>query len=202
MSCDYPWNDFEVAARIKAGNELAFRQVYDRYWDKIYTIARNRLDNVMEAEEIVQEIFTDLWNRRSSFTLLKGFDNYFSVAVKFKVINCLARRARAAEYTRDYAARYSDADNSLLSLLDYREATLRLAGLVRALPEKCRIVYELQHERGYSLRQIAEELNISEKTVEAHLTKARRTLQGAFELLVVVGLALSAAGLQPIAVLS
>ena len=62
----------------------------------------------------------------------------------------------------------------------------QLSAMIGSLPEKCRIVFQLRHEQGYSHRQIAEELNISEKTVEAHLSKARKTLRGALTLLWII----------------
>jgi RNA polymerase sigma-70 factor (family 1) len=181
-------NDFELIARLKAGEEPAFRAIYDRYWNKLYIIARNRLGDALEAEEIVQEIFLDCWKRRSDFELEKGLENYFTTAVKFKVINRLARLASAARNTRDYAARQPDTDNTVISILDYKELKHQLASAIGSLPEKCRLVFLLRHEEGYSLRQIANELNISEKTVEAHLTKARKTLRGALDLIYVTSL--------------
>lgn len=181
-------NDFELVARLKAGEEPAFREIYDRYWDKLYIIARNRLRDAPEAEEIVQEIFLDFWSRRSDFQLEKGLENYFTMAVKFKVINRLAKRARAAQNARDYAAYHPEADNNIIPLLDYKVLKQELASVVGALPEKCRLVFQLRHEQGYSLRQIADQLDISEKTVEAHLTKARKTLRGALDVICITSL--------------
>ena len=181
-------NDFELVARLKAGEEPAFGEIYNRYWDKLYIIARNRLRDAPEAEEIVQEIFLDFWNRRSDFQLEKGLENYFTIAVKFKVINRLAKQARAAQNARDYAAYHPENDNNLIPLLDYKELRQELASVIGELPEKCRLVFQLRHEQGYSLRQIAAALDISEKTVEAHLTKARKTLRGALDVICITGL--------------
>jgi RNA polymerase sigma-70 factor (ECF subfamily) len=179
-------DDFELLTLLRTGEEDAFRFIYDRYWDKLYIIARNRLNDSLEAEEIVQDIFCNFWRKRATIELTKGFDNYFSVAVKFEVINRLAKRARTALNHKEYTATHSDADNSFLHLLDYKEVKQQLTTLIGDLPEKCRIVFKLRHEAGYSLRQIAEELNISEKTVEAHLTKARKTLRGALYIFYII----------------
>jgi RNA polymerase sigma-70 factor (family 1) len=186
MSLYSQLSDFELIHRLRSGEEAAFRHIYDRYWEQLYIIARNRLNDPQESEEIVQEIFLDFWSRKDSFELEKGLGNYFAVAVKFKVINRLARRAHAAKYKKEYVARHSEADNSFLSLLDYKELKQQLAALIAALPEKCRLVFQLRHEQGYSLREISDELGISEKTVEAHLTRARKTLRGALNLLCII----------------
>lgn len=175
-------NDFELVDLVKSGDEKAFREVYDRYWDLLYIIARNRLNNEPESEEIVQEIFLDFWSKRDSFELTKGLENYFSVAVKYKVINRLVKKAKVLQYEKEYKSIHQEADNSFLHLLDYKEMKQQLSALIGSLPDKCRRVFQLRHEKGYTLRQIAEEMEISEKTVEAHLTKARKTLRNAIEI--------------------
>jgi len=173
-------NDFELAAALKSGNERAFSLIYERYWDKVYVIARNRLGNKPEAEEVVQDIFCNLWRRRESLILTKAFDNYFAVAVKFEVINRLAKNARATAYERQLGVDLSEVDESTLQLINYNELQKQFQLTVSALPEKCQLVFKLQHDRGFTQQQIADELNISTKTVEAHLSKARKTLRGAF----------------------
>lgn len=171
--------DFELIDLMNSGEEQAFSQIYDRYWDKVYIIARNRLQDEHEAEEIVQEIFLDFWTRREIFHLEKGLEYYFSVAVKYKVINHLAKQAKILQYKKGYAIQHAEADNSLLRLIDYNEMKQHLSTMIGSLPDKCRLVFQLRHEQGYTLRQIAKELEISEKTVEAHLTRARKTLRNA-----------------------
>lgn len=172
-------NDHELADFLLRDDEAAFNEIYVRYWDKLYILSRNRLGDAYESEEIVQDIFCNLWRKRHSFVLQKGFDNYFSVAVKFEIINRLARRQRVAAYEMEMSHVATELDQSTLQELDLTELLSRIQVNIGSLPEKCRIVFKLQYEKGYTQRQIAETLNISEKTVEAHLTKARRDLRRA-----------------------
>jgi len=180
MQASYPLTDPELAELLRKGDAESFREIYIRYWDKLYVIARKRLNDPSEAEEIVQDIFCNLWRKREEFVLSKSFDQYFAVAVKFEVINRLAKKARHLAYERQAVASFTEADNSTLQLLDMGELLAQLRQSVQALPEKCRIVFNLKYEQGYSQKLIAEELKISEKTVEAHLSKARKTLRTAF----------------------
>jgi RNA polymerase sigma-70 factor (family 1) len=175
-----PLTDFELVNLLKIDDESAFRIIYERYWDKLYAIAVNRLKDPADAEEVVQDIFYNIWKKRKTLHLEKAFDNYFAVAVKFRVINRLAKLARANAYEKELASALSDVDDTTLEHLDYSELENRFEFTVNNLPDKCRLVFRLQHNSGYSHKQIAEELNISIKTVEAHLSKAKKTLRGVF----------------------
>lgn len=173
-------NDNELADLLRASDEIAFNEIYSRYWDKLYILSKKRLGEAEESEEIVQDIFCNLWRKRYTFILQNGFNNYFSVAVKFEVINRLAKKQKAVAYEKEMAITGTEADQSTQRTLDLNELLQQLQYNINSLPEKCRFVFKLQYEQGYSQRQIAETLNISEKTVEAHLTKARRNLRSAF----------------------
>lgn len=180
MAAYASYSDQELLSLFREGDEAAFRFVYDRYWNKLYVIARKRLNDPLEAEEIVQDIFCNLWQKRYRLNLLKGFDNYFAIAVKYEVINRMAKMARASDYIKDAAAALSELDEGTIQLLDYNQLQEQLKLTIASLPEKCRLVFTLKEEQGYTQKQIANELDISEKTVEAHLSKARKTLRDTF----------------------
>ncbi|MBB6501940.1 RNA polymerase sigma factor [Pedobacter cryoconitis] len=176
-------SDQELSGLIQVDDEAAFNEIYKRYWERLYVVARHRTDDTYEAEEIVQDIFCNLWRKRNEFVLTKGFLNYFSVAVKFEVINRLAKRNRENRLKKEVSVFSSLADESTVDQLNYNELQSQLALTIKVLPEKCMLVFKLKHEEGYSQKQIAEELNIAEKTVEAHLAKARKTIRIKFSYL-------------------
>jgi RNA polymerase sigma-70 factor (family 1) len=170
-------SDAELSLLLQKDDEWAFRTLYQRYWKHLYDMARYRLGEAEEAEELVQDIFCKLWRRRSTFLLEKSFDQYFSVAVKFEVINRLAKRVRVETYKKELAAITPTADDSLRQQIDYHRLQQQLRVTVNALPQKRRLIFQLKHEGGYTLQQIAHHLGISVKTVEAQLTKARKTIR-------------------------
>lgn len=172
--------DQELAARFVDEGEPVFREIYIRYWQKLYILAHRRLNSTVEAEEIVQEVFCNLWLKRDSLVLSKGLSNYLAVAVKYEVINRMAKQARANTYLKSAATEQAEQDHTTMQHLDLAELTAQLQLSIQALPEKCQLIFRLRHEEGYSQRQIATELQLSEKTVEAHLAKARKTLRASF----------------------
>lgn len=170
----------ELAGLLKAGSEAAFSEIYNRYWDKLYIVARKRLDSAYEGEEIVQEIFCNLWRKRETFQLEKGFNNYFSVAVKFEVINRLQKKERIQTLEKNLSVQLTELDETTSKQIDFNELKAQIELTVKQLPEKCQIVFRLKHEEGLSQKQIAAQLDVSEKTVEAHLSKARKTIKDQF----------------------
>ncbi len=172
-------SDNDLSELLRKDEEPAFREIYLRYFSRVYRAALKRLNNTYEAEEVVQDIFCNLWKRRKEFSLSKGFDCYFSGAVKFEVINRLAKRARQAACKKELALSFDESDYSTQYALNLHELTEQFQRSVYELPEKCRLVFRLKYENEYTQREIARELNISEKTVEAHLSKARKKLHDA-----------------------
>lgn len=170
----------ELAGLLKTGSEGAFSEIYNRYWDKLYVVARKRLDSAFEGEEIVQEIFCNLWRKRETFQLDKGFNNYFSVAVKFEVINRLQKKERLQNLEKNLSFQLTEFDDTTAKQVDFNELKAQIELTVKQLPEKCQIVFRLKHEEGLSQKQIATQLDVSEKTVEAHLSKARKAIKDQF----------------------
>lgn len=167
----------ELLDLLNQGESRAFTEIYNRYWKKLFTIAANKLDNLAEAEELVQDIFTELWNRNGKLVITTSLASYLAVAVKYKVIDHLAKKAQHRKYQQHAANNQQTADSPTIQWLDCQELKERMYRSVCGLPEKCRLVFELSRNKGYSQKQIASRLGISEKTVEAHLGKALRTLR-------------------------
>src|SRR5690606_20425787 len=74
-------SDEELIELIRDGDEIAFSTLYNRYWDKLYSIAYNRLYDEMEAEEVIQELFLSIWNRRQQLEIRSTLSGYLSVSV-------------------------------------------------------------------------------------------------------------------------
>jgi RNA polymerase sigma-70 factor (ECF subfamily) len=167
--------DEDLFALLQSGDRKAFDELYNRYWDKLFVVACRRLGNPAEAEEVVQDVMLRLWSRRGEIALKSSLGAYLAVAVKYEVINWLARHRRRQAYQN--ALEGPEADHSTEQLVDFFALQERLSRLVKALPEKRRIVFQLSRDQGLSQKEIAERLRISENTVEAHIRKALQSLR-------------------------
>lgn len=194
-----PYADFDdkqLLACLKADDESAYVELYNRYWQKLFSIAANKLNNLAEAEELVQDIFLNIWNRRAELEIRSAVSSYLAVCVKYNVINVLAKRNKQYRYVRYATQNTPEGDHSTENWLQFEELKERLAKLVAGLPEKCRLIFRLSREQGLSQKEISARLNISEKTVESHLTKALRTLRLSLEQFILLLLAFMTGFLQ------
>lgn len=174
------YSDTKLATLLSQSDEKAFEVLYQRYWEKLLAIAGRRLQDQQEAEEVLQDIFLNLWRRRTRLTLRTGFDQYFAVALKFEIINRLAKISREGKRNEQYLHHLSPLSNTQQEKFDLDFLKKSLEDTISALPGKCQLVFRMSREQELSNREIAGELGISEKAVEKHKTNALRILRERF----------------------
>lgn len=172
----------ELMALLKKSDELAYTEIYKRFWDKIYVLACRRLNDELEAEEVVQDVFLSLWKRRKTLELKYSLNTYLSVAVKYQVINRQTRQFHKASEIASYISRQEEAVDATQLWFSEKELREQLELNMNKLPEKCRLVFKMSRIEEKSNAEIANELNISEKTVEAHITRAIGHLKSSMQL--------------------
>ena len=174
-------SDQELADLLRNGNETVFKIIYDRYWSKLYFVASKRLNDPDEAEEAVQDIFLDLWKNRESFHLKVNFENYLAVAVKFQIIKRRAKRLRRSVIEQQLGTEaeleHFQRQQYDWSQYDLDELQQRLNTIIDTLPPTCKLVFTMSRDDQYTNKKIADELGISEKAVEKHVTTALKVLK-------------------------
>lgn len=169
------YSDLELVGLLSEGNAAAFKQIYHRYWDKLLYLAGKKLQDVQEAENVVQDIFLSMWDRRAELDVRSTLEGYLVVSVKYRVLNVLATQQRLKQYQE--VTRGNNLENTTTeSFAGIKEIQSLLALLTDKLPEKCRLAYKLRNE-GFSHREIAGHMEISEKTVENHIGRALKELR-------------------------
>ncbi|HVW58949.1 MAG TPA: RNA polymerase sigma-70 factor [Puia sp.] len=167
-------SDEELLSLVRNDDETAFTNLYDRYWDKLLSIAYKHSKDRSTAKEIVQELFISLWNRRGTLQI-ENPGSYLATAVKFSVFKMYYREHERTDKLRSNLS--FDENYTIDELISARFLEEYLNGIVETLPEKCRMVFRYSREKGMKIPEIAAQMGISEKTVEAHLTKSLKTLR-------------------------
>lgn len=163
----------ELVYRISRDDETAFRRLFDSYYQKLFQVAFYFLKSKELAEEAVADVFYFVWKRRKELPEIEDMDAYLYISAKNQSLQYLRRpslfRAAPGElYTLELIP---DKNNPELKLLD-EEYRMLIQKAIDSLPAKCREVFRLAFSDKLKHREIAALLDISEKTVEAHIAKA------------------------------
>jgi RNA polymerase sigma-70 factor (family 1) len=170
-------SEVELMDLLRRESLGAFREIYVRYWKTLYAEAYKRLKNKDQAEEIVQDLFTSLWNKRESLQIDETLAGYLYKSVGYRVIDQYRRELTRLKHRQALKVTYSEADHSTENGIMLKDLEYSINLAVGQLPDKCRSVYELSRVAHKTNKEIAEHLGISEKTVENHLTRALRKLR-------------------------
>lgn len=164
-------------ASLKKGDETAFEKVFKTYFNSLYNYACTILKNESAAEEVVQQVFFKIWEKREMLpdeTMLKA---YLYRAVHNESLNSIKRQKVRAGYQM-YALRSTEqyAGNAA-SKVNMAALQHELHKAMNCLPEQCRTIFQMSRFEDKKYKEIADELNISPKTVENQMGKALKILR-------------------------
>lgn len=170
--------DAELLQLMSAGDQHAFQNLYERYWQKIYDYTVHKVELQETAEEIVQDIFIDLWKRREQL-IIERFDSYLYRAAKNRVIDAL-RAGMVRKHHESYFELIRVTDKQKLDAeeeLAYTELYSAIHEGLSLLPQKTSEIFRLNRLDQLSAREISTLLDVPVRTVEYHITHALRTMK-------------------------
>ncbi len=175
MSLYEKYDDQQLSALLSSGDEVAFGEIYRRNWQGMYNAAYKRLKNEAQCEDLIQNIFTDLWERRDEI-VIENLPAYLHTAVRFQVIKYSSRHLGPLPFLDTFETTLVSPVRTDDSLLE--NEVLNLVKLwIAALPEKRREIFLMHYNEDLSSARIAEALGISQKTVQNQLSTATNMLR-------------------------
>ena len=161
---------------LKADDDKAFKEIYTRYWRQLYKSAYAKTRSHDVAEEIVQNIFVNLWEKRTNSSI-EHLESYLQTAVKYRVINYFKFFLVKEKYSKNLKNQYAETEDTSATNLLLHELNSIIDKAIRELPEKTQIIFNLSRTEHYSIKQISESMHLSEKAVEYHITKSLKQLR-------------------------
>jgi len=170
-------NQDEIALieQIKMGDQTAFKRLFDRFYKIMLAIAINILKDIELSKDVVQEVFFQIWKKRESLTIHSTLEGYLKRATVNRCLNVIKARKRFD--SPDALEQKQSSAPSAQEGLEATDLQKVIQSAMDALPEKCRVVFIMRRHEGMPVKEIAEKLGISPKTVENQITKALKILK-------------------------
>ena len=169
-------SEMQLIENFIQGDRNSFTTIYKKYWYRLFLIAQRRLDDKAASEELVQEIFVQLWEKREKVQI-QSLENYLVRAMKYSVIDYIRQQIVKNNYIDHYRAFIDQEECQTDDIIAVNDLTLSIEAGLKTLPEKSREIFRLSRIENWPVTKIATHLQLSEKGVEYHITKSLKTLR-------------------------
>jgi len=170
-------NDRQLLILIQSGDDSAFAELYERYWELIFRHILKMLGDKDDTKDLTQEIFTSLWIKSADIDPDTNIAGYLYVSARNKVINMIRHNKVKKDYLSSLSCFVLESDPSIFEQLNEKELLSAVEKEIQNLPDKMREVFELSRKKYLSHKEIALELHISDKTVKKQISNAIKILR-------------------------
>lgn len=163
--------------RIAEGDELAFADLYTGFYDKIYSVALMYLKAHEIAEDVTQQVFLKLWERRSSLGAVQKIDSFLFITARNEIMNTFRRQSVQDNYRAFIRELFSQEAATPEDLLIIKQKRKLMEAIIGKLPVRQQEAFRLSRLKGLSYEQISAEMSISLATVKEHMSKALQQIR-------------------------
>lgn len=159
-------------------DQSAYEQLFLHYNDRLYNLAYSFVKSEEAAEEIISDVFVNLWRNRARLLEIENLDVYLYVSVKNLSLKQISRNQASIAFSMDDLLLDNVKETSLSpeELLVSKEVIRQIHAAIDSLPPKCKLIFKLVREDGLKYKEIAQILNISVKTIDAQMAIAARKI--------------------------
>lgn len=171
-------SDLALIDLVRAGNDLAFKEIFKRYNRALFAHAYNKLRDKEEAKDVVQDIFLKLWNysQQADFAPL-NLASYLHTAIRNRVLDMLSKSKHANDYLNSLQTFLDEGSERTDYRIREQQLQQHIDQAILALPSRMRLVFEMSRKEHLSHKEIAQQLNISDQTVTDQIKKALKILR-------------------------
>jgi len=177
MSTYSHYTDEELMLEIKAGNMLAFDELYRKYSRRLFRFSCSILKSGEEAENILQDVFLKLWLNRGEIHKSSSVKFYIFTIAYNSSISVIRKKAKELQFIEYVKSLQDVVQESADVQIEYKELDEKLKRVVKTLPVRQKEIYQLHKVEGLKYSEIAEKLNISVNTVENLMSRALKKIR-------------------------
>ena len=178
-------SDKELSTLLVTGDEKAFKIVFDRHYQQLLRFSVSYTNDIYAAENIVQESFILLWENKLELDADSNLHAFLIKVVKLKTWNYVEKQRRRAviekklydDLVRELELKLYTLDSINTSKLYITEIENIIQDSLQTLPEQTQTIFKLSRQEYFSNKEIAEQMNLSEKSVEYHITKVLKLIR-------------------------
>ncbi len=164
----------ELVKKLQAGDESAFKSIYDQYVNKLYYFTLKFVKSPELAEELVQAAFVKVWESRAQINLELSFESYLFRITKNHTLNFLKRAAYERQFRDNLKTSYTFSSKCTEEQVNLNESLTIINKAIDLLPPKRQMIYRLSRIDGIDHDSIAAKLGISKNTVKVQIVKATK----------------------------
>jgi len=169
-------SDIELTALLKEGDDAAFTEIYNRYWEKMASYAIRLTKSSDEGADIIQEMFVSLWNRRESLEVRGTLISYLIKGTRNLSLKYIEKNLTKHRFLERLSVVSQDLSSEIEENLSAKELQQYVDGAVAKLPGKMKEIYLLSRDEQLSHREISQRLGIAEGTVKKQISNALKII--------------------------
>ena len=170
-------SDNSLWENVKLGDIKSYELLFRHYYPTLCIFAKKYTNDLTTAREIIQDLFIHLWEHRERLRINTSFKAYIYQAARFNSIRRI-ENARLSNITLD---EIPEQESEFFDFMEYAELQEQILKAIESLPPQCSKIFKLSRFEQLTYIQIAKQLNLSVKTIEAQISKALRVIQHSIE---------------------
>lgn len=171
-----PLDENALLYELSRGSERAFTKLYNQYKNIVYSAALRITKSKTLSEEVVQDVFLKIWQKKEALTDITNFENYLYISARNHIFNMIKKIARDTDLKNEIKHNSFEINTTDTFLKDQQYTTL-LEQVLKKLPPQQQKIYKMAKEEGLSYQKIAELMELSPLTVKKHMAQALKFIR-------------------------
>lgn len=177
MSTEASYDEKELLVKIAGGDEAAYRIVFDRYWDQVYTTAFFFTKSPEVSEDLAQDIFARIWIKRESLAAVDRFESFLYIFARNIIFDRLRRKEFAGHADDHLRVYFTSQEADPAVQLEFKEFNDQIQRAIARLTPQQQMVFRLSRFDGLNHAEIAARMALSQRTVKNHMVSALALLR-------------------------